>query len=118
MLVKKGKDKEIESSLPRGKFSFSNTRKIKKHENPFQVILMNFFTENLWVGWIVVEKPVVIFSFFAPSIKSIRTVGEELKQRFSDITSIETVTGGEGFHYSDWRTDHIMEMAKKYKKLK
>jgi len=46
MLVKKGKDKEIESSLPRGKFSFSNTRKIKKHENPFQVILMNFFTEK------------------------------------------------------------------------
>ncbi|NHJ47997.1 MAG: hypothetical protein FK733_09430 [Asgard group archaeon] len=46
MLVKKGKDKEIESSLPRGKFSFSNTRKIKQHENPFQVILMNFFTEK------------------------------------------------------------------------
>ncbi|NHJ39092.1 MAG: hypothetical protein FK731_03595 [Asgard group archaeon] len=46
MLVKKGKDKEIESSLPRGQFSFSNPRKIKKHENPFQVILMNFFTEK------------------------------------------------------------------------
>jgi hypothetical protein len=46
MLVKKGKDKEIESSLPKGKFSFSNTKKIKKLDNPFQIILMNFFTEK------------------------------------------------------------------------
>jgi len=77
---------------------------------------MKFFTKNLWVGWIVVEKPVVIFSFFAPSIKIIRTVEEKLKQNFSDVISLETVTGGEGFHYNDWRTDYIIEMAKKYKK--
>jgi len=60
------------------------------------------FTENLWVGWIVVEKPVVILSFFTPNIKTIRNVEEELKQSFPDIISTDTITGGEGFHFYDW----------------
>jgi DNA-binding Lrp family transcriptional regulator len=99
-------------------FTIFCTLKLEANKIDFFQKVMRFFTENLWVGWIVVEKPMVIFSFFTPSIKMIRTVEEELKQKFSDIISIETVTGGEGFHYSDWRADHIIEMAKKYKKMK
>jgi DNA-binding Lrp family transcriptional regulator len=80
----------------------------------YQKVMTNF-TKNLWVGWIVVEKPVVILSFFAPSIKEIRSVEEELKQKFSEIESIDTITGGEGFHFQDWRVNYITEMAKKYR---
>ncbi|MFX0204452.1 MAG: Lrp/AsnC family transcriptional regulator [Candidatus Hodarchaeota archaeon] len=80
----------------------------------FQKVMRNF-AKNFWVGWIVVEKPVVILSFFAPSIKVIRNIEEALKQRFSEIESIDTITGGEGFHFHDWRVNHITEMAKKYR---
>ncbi|MFX1505632.1 MAG: Lrp/AsnC family transcriptional regulator [Promethearchaeota archaeon] len=83
----------------------------------FQRVMRNF-AENFWVGWIVVEKPVVILSFFAPSIKVIRIIKKALKQKFSEIESIDTITGGEGFHFQDWRVNHITEMAKKYRNTK
>ncbi len=82
----------------------------------FQKAMRNFM-ENFWVGWIVIEKPVVILSFFTPSIKKIRIIEEELKQRFSEIVTTDTITGGEGFHFLDWRSSFINEMAKKYKRF-
>jgi len=96
-------------------FTVFCTLKLKANKIDFFQNAMELFSENLWVGWIVVEKPVVILSFFAPSIKAIRNIEEELKQSFSDIESTDTITGGEGFHFQDWRVNHIVEMAKKYR---
>ncbi|NHJ84813.1 MAG: hypothetical protein FK734_05080 [Asgard group archaeon] len=45
-LVQKAKEHEIEGSLPRGKFSFLNSRKIRKYVNPFEIIISNFFTKK------------------------------------------------------------------------
>ncbi|UCE12722.1 MAG: winged helix-turn-helix transcriptional regulator [Candidatus Heimdallarchaeota archaeon] len=95
-------------------FTIFCTLSLEANKIEFFQNAMRTFTENFWVGWIVVEKPVVILSFFAPNIKTIRNVEEELKQRFPDIVSIDTITGGEGFHFHDWRADHIKQMAKKY----
>ena len=96
-------------------FTIFCTLKLKANKIEFFQNAMELFSENLWVGWIVVEKPVVILSFFAPSIKAIRNIEEELKQSFSDIESTDTITGGEGFHFQDWRVNHIVEMAKQYR---
>ncbi|NHJ01505.1 MAG: winged helix-turn-helix transcriptional regulator [Candidatus Heimdallarchaeota archaeon] len=96
-------------------FTIFCTLKLESNKIEFFQNSMRAFTENFWVGWIVVEKPVVILSFFAPNIKMIRNIEEELKERFPDVTSTDTVTGGEGFHFEDWRVSHIIEMAKRYK---
>ncbi|MFX0123855.1 MAG: winged helix-turn-helix transcriptional regulator [Candidatus Hodarchaeota archaeon] len=95
-------------------FTIFCTLKLKTNKIEFFQNIMRIFTENFWVGWIVVEKPMVILSFFAPNIKTIRNIEEELKQKLSDIQATDTITGGEGFHFQDWRADHIMKMAKKY----
>ncbi len=95
-------------------FTIFCTLRLEANKIDFFQKAMKIFIENFWVGWIVVEKPVVILSFFTPNIKMIRSIEEELKQRFSDIVSTDTITGGEGFHFHDWRADHIIEMAKKY----
>lgn len=97
-------------------FTIFCTLRLEANKIVFFQKVMRMFSENFWVGWIVVEKPVVILSFFAPNIKTIRNVEEELKQSFPDIISTDTITGGEGFHFFDWRADHIRKMAKKYKK--
>ncbi|UCG00953.1 MAG: winged helix-turn-helix transcriptional regulator [Candidatus Heimdallarchaeota archaeon] len=96
-------------------FTIFCTLKLEANKIDFFQNIIRIFAENFWVGWIVVEKPVVILSFFAPNIKTIRNIEEELKQRFSDILSTDTITGGEGFHFQDWRVDHILAMAKRYK---
>lgn len=98
-------------------FTIFCTLRLEANKIEFFQNVMRIFTENFWVGWIVVEKPIVILSFFAPNIKMIRNVEEELKQRFPDILSTDTITGGEGFHFHDWRVNHIIEIAKKYKRL-
>ncbi len=97
-------------------FTIFCTLRLEVNKIDFFQQTMRIFAENFWVGWIVVEKPMVILSFFAPNIKMIRNVEEELKQKFPDIVSTDTITGGEGFHFHDWRTDHIIEMAKEYKR--
>jgi DNA-binding Lrp family transcriptional regulator len=96
-------------------FTIFCTLRLEAKKIDFFQKTMRFFTENLWVGWIVVEKPVVILSFFAPNVKTIRNIEEELKQRFSDIVSTDTITGGEGFHFQDWRANYIKKMAKEYR---
>ncbi len=68
---------------------------------------------NSWVGWIVVDKPIVIIIFFTSHIKNIRIVEDSLKQDPA-VVSTETLTGGEGYYYSDWRQNYIKEMAKRY----
>jgi DNA-binding Lrp family transcriptional regulator len=97
-------------------FTIFCTLKLEANKIEFFQQVMRNFTENLWVGWIVIEKPVVIATFFAPSIKVIRQVEEELKQKFSEIVTIDTITGGEGFHFPDWRVKHILNKAKEYRK--
>jgi DNA-binding Lrp family transcriptional regulator len=97
-------------------FTIFCTLRLEANKIDFFQEAMKIFAANFWVGWIVVEKSIAILSFFAPSIKTIRNVEEELKQRFPDIVSTDTITGGEGFHFQDWRADHIIEMAKRYKK--
>lgn len=96
-------------------FTIFCTLKLKANKINFFQNVMKMFSENLWVGWIVVEKPIVILSCFASSIKEIRNIEEELKRSFSDIESTDTITGGEGFHFQDWRVNHIAEMAKQYR---
>ncbi|MFX0052553.1 MAG: winged helix-turn-helix transcriptional regulator [Candidatus Hermodarchaeota archaeon] len=73
---------------------------------------MNKFP-NTWVGWIVVDKPMIIVIFFADSLKNIRKTEESIKQD-PLIVSTETITGGEGFYYPDWRTTHVDELGKEY----
>jgi hypothetical protein len=77
----------------------------------FQNIMVKY--PNSWVGWIVVDKPIVIVIFFTPHIKDIRIVEDSLKQDPA-VVSTETLTGGEGYYYSDWRQNYIKEMAKQY----
>ncbi|MFX0016002.1 MAG: winged helix-turn-helix transcriptional regulator [Candidatus Hermodarchaeota archaeon] len=96
-------------------FTIFCTLRLEVNKINFFQKVMKIFAENFWVGWIVVEKPVIILSFFAPNIKTIRNVEEGLKQTFLEIVSTDTITGGEGFHFHDWRTNHIIKMAKKYK---
>jgi DNA-binding Lrp family transcriptional regulator len=96
-------------------FTIFCTLRLEANKIDFYQNVMRYFAGTFWVGWIVVEKPVVILSFFAPSIKAIRNIEEALKQRFPEIESIDTITGGEGFHFQDWRATHIKEMAKKYR---
>ncbi|MHA1995811.1 MAG: hypothetical protein ACW97Z_14785, partial [Candidatus Hodarchaeales archaeon] len=62
--------------------------------------LLQFLLRNYSQNFL--EKLVVILSFFAPNIKTIRNVEEQLKQTFSDIISTNTITGGEIFHFHDW----------------
>ncbi|MFX0181718.1 MAG: winged helix-turn-helix transcriptional regulator [Candidatus Hodarchaeota archaeon] len=77
----------------------------------FQETMKKF--PNTWVGWIVVDKSMIIVIFFTDSIKKIRKTEGLLKQD-PLIVSTETITGGEGFYYPDWRVDHVDELAKKY----
>jgi len=77
----------------------------------FQETMKKF--PNTWVGWIVVDKSMIIVIFFADSIKNIRKTEELLKQD-PLIVSTETITGGEGFYYPDWRKSHVDELAKEY----
>jgi len=77
----------------------------------FQKIMKKY--PNSWVGWIVVDKPILIFIFFTSHIKDIRNVEDSLKQDPA-IVSTETLTGGEGYYYPDWRLSYIRKMAKKY----
>lgn len=77
----------------------------------FQKMMQEFL--NTWVGWIVVDKPMIIVIFFTESIKNIRKTEESLKQN-PLIVSTETITGGEGFYYPDWRKNHVDERAKEY----
>ncbi|MFX0174434.1 MAG: hypothetical protein ACFE9L_21355, partial [Candidatus Hodarchaeota archaeon] len=77
----------------------------------FQKIMGQF--PNTWVGWIVVDKPMIIVIFFADSIKNIRKTEESLKKD-PLIISTEIITGGEGFYYPDWRTTKVDELAKDY----
>lgn len=45
-LVQRAKEHEIEGSMPKGKVSFLKARKMKKYENPFEVIIARFFTKK------------------------------------------------------------------------
>ncbi|MFX1256205.1 MAG: winged helix-turn-helix transcriptional regulator [Promethearchaeota archaeon] len=65
-----------------------------------------------WTGWIVVEKPMVIVCFFAPGLKHVRLIEEEIKQNYP-VVSINSFSGGEAYYYEDWRDKHVEDMARK-----
>lgn len=81
-----------------------DTNKVVFFQNLFLVY------PNAWVGWIVVDKPLVIVIFYSPSIKNIQRTNELLKMD-PDVKSCEIITGGEGYYYSDWRQEYIDKMG-------
>ncbi len=84
-----------------------DTNKVFFFQNLFQTY------PNVWVGWIVIDKPMVIVIFYSPSIKNIQRT-EELLKKDPSVISCEIITGGEGYYYSDWRQEFIDRMGQKY----
>ncbi|MFW9995256.1 MAG: winged helix-turn-helix transcriptional regulator [Candidatus Odinarchaeota archaeon] len=76
----------------------------------FQAV-MSFFPES-WVGWIVVGKPMIIVGFFAPGLKHVNRIEEELKKTYP-IVATECIIGGDAFYYDSWRDKYVEEMARK-----